>query len=206
MCKILLGRPWILASWIPLDTKNVHQNSLADLPDGTGTPTGQHLLLHHKCSSGAARRKGQRASRCLLEDTMSSMVLTSALRQREIHHRQLKTNKLLQTEASRDGDAMHHGFSNRCYSQLFSASKISHSCTFNCSLCRLYSYEPQPAMTTSHLVTRDSERHSGKCRETIKTRMSLTKWWISGYVDINFRTVFIKNHTWLFHGLNTEKR
>lgn len=89
------------------------------------------------------------------------------LMQREIHHREVKANKLLQTEASRDSDAMHYGFSNRCYSQLFSATKISHSCTFNCSLRLLYSYEPQPTMTTSHLVTRDSERHSGKCRETI---------------------------------------
>lgn len=151
----------------PTLNQNIHQNSLADLPVDTGTPTGQQLLLHHKCRSGTARRKDQRVSLCLLQDTVSSMVLTSGLMQREIHHRELKANKLLQTEASRDSDAIHCGFSNRCYSQLFSASKISHSCTFNCSPCLLYSYEPQPTRTASHLVTRDSERHSGKCRGTI---------------------------------------
>lgn len=121
-----------------------------------------------------------------------SMVLTSGPMQREIHHRELKATILLQTEASRDSDAMHYGFSNRCYSQLFSASKISHSCTFNCSPCLLYSYELQPTMTTSHLVTRDSERHSGKCRETINEDefdKAVNK---RGYVDINFRTVIIK--------------
>lgn len=50
----------------PTWNQNIDQNSLAALPDDTGTPTGQHLLLHHKRRSGTARRKGQRVSLHLL--------------------------------------------------------------------------------------------------------------------------------------------
>lgn len=45
-------------------------------------------------------------------------------------------------------------------------------------------------MTTSHLVTGDSERHSGKCRETINED-EFDKV-VNKRVDINFRTVIIK--------------
>lgn len=82
--------------------------------------------------------------------------------QREIHHREVKATKPYRQRP--------HETVMQCNQNTLSLSqlkKISHTSTFNCSLCLLYSCEPQLNTTSSHLVTGDSERCSGKCRETI---------------------------------------